>query len=166
MPAPDARAVEAERQLAAAADRHREVLAAVQADDGSTVSREAATRALARGVRLVAFTLARAAEAGVPFERLVELSGLDEGLVRETLERGVETTVVARMTPAGLDANAVAQAAASFDATARVEALLRTILADIADARWSPAGADLDDLADRVEAVWRSWRQGLGRQGA
>jgi len=166
MPGPDAPAVEAERQLAAAADRHHEVLAAVQADDGSIVSREAATRALARGVQLVAFTLARAAQAGVPFERLVELSGWDEGLVRETLDRGAAATVVARMTPARLDANAVAQAAASFEATSRVEAVLRTILADVGDDAWSPAGADLDDLADRVEAVWRSWRQGLGRQDA
>jgi hypothetical protein len=65
-----------------------------------------------------------------------------------------------------LDANAVAQAAASFEATSRVEAVLRTILADVGDDAWSPAGADLDDLADRVEAVWRSWRQGLGRKDA
>lgn len=158
--------METERQLAAAADRHREVMAAMKPVDRSAVSEDAAIRALARGVQLVAFTLRQAAAAGVPLERLVELSGWDEELVRATLGPGAHAPVVARVTPEGVDPQAVAQAAASFEGTARVEALLRAILADIGDAAWSPAGADLDDLADRMESVWRSWRQALGRPGA
>jgi len=161
----DVRATESERQLAAAADRHREVVAAMKSVDRSAVSEEAAIRALGRGVQLVAFTLRRAAAAGVPFERLVALSGWDDELVRATLGQGAHAPVVARVTPEGVDPHAVAQAAASFEGTARVEAVLRAILADVGDAAWSPAGADLDDLADRLESLWRSWRQALGRQG-
>ena len=134
--------------------------------DRSAVSEEAAIRALARGVQLVAFTLRQAAAAGVPLERLVELSAWDEELVRATLGQGPQARMVARVTPEGVDPQAVAQASASFEATARVEAVLRAILADVGDAAWSPAGADLDDLADRIESLWRSWRQALGRQGA
>jgi hypothetical protein len=39
-----------------------------------------------------------------------------------------------------------------------------SILADVGDSAWSPAGADLDDLCERLETAWRSWRQGLGRR--
>jgi hypothetical protein len=39
------------------------------------------------------------------------------------------------------------------------------VLADVEDETWSPAPADLDELYDRLETEWRSWRQGLGRQG-
>jgi len=39
-----------------------------------------------------------------------------------------------------------------------------SILADVDDPAWSPAAADLDDLCERLETAWRSWRQGLGRR--
>jgi hypothetical protein len=75
-------AAEAERQLAAAAERHDEVVASLQIGGRSLSSQQTTTRALARGVQLVWFTLSRAAAVGVPFERLVELTGWDESLVR------------------------------------------------------------------------------------
>jgi hypothetical protein len=57
--------VEAERQLSAAAERHTEVLAAMSATAEPALGREAAARALGRGVQLLSFTLRRAADAGV-----------------------------------------------------------------------------------------------------
>jgi hypothetical protein len=164
MPSSEPTAAEAERQLAAAAERHDEVVASLQVGGRSPSSQQTATRALARGVQLVWFTLSRAAAVGVPFERLVELTGWDEALVREALGRGPEPPVVARLTPEGLDPDEVAQAAASFEATARLDALVASILADVGDSAWSPAAADLDDLCERLETAWRSWRQDLGRR--
>jgi len=164
MPSRAPTAAEAERQLAAAAERHAEIVASIQVGGRSPSSRQTATRALARGVQLVSFALGRAAAAGVPFERLVELTGWEEPLVRDALEHGPELPVVARITPDGLDPDAVAQAASSFEATARLDALLASILADVGDPAWSPAAADLDDLCERVETAWRTWRQGLGRR--
>ena len=157
-------ALEAERQLAAAVERHAEVLASVAVADRSPSAQQTATRSLARGVQLVWFTLSRAAAAGVPLERLVELTGWDETLVREALAGRPELPILARLTPAGLDPDAVAQATASYEATARVDALLASIATDVAESNWSPAGADLDDLCDRLESAWRSWRVGLGRR--
>src|SRR4051794_37624317 len=157
-------AIEAERQLAAAAERHAEVVASVAVAGRSPSAQQSAARSLARGVQLVWFTLSRAAAAGVPLERLVELTGWDEALVREALSGRPEPTIVARLTPAGLDPDAVAQATASYEATARVDALLASIAADVGGSDWSPAGADLDDLCDRVGSAWRSWRHGLGRR--
>jgi hypothetical protein len=157
-------AAEAERQLAAAAERHAEVFASIQVAGRSPSGRQTDTRALARGVQLVWFTLSRAAAAGVPFERLVELTGWDESLVREALARRPEPHDVARLTPEGLDPDAVAQAASSFEATTRLDALVASILADVGDPAWSPAAADLDDLCERLETAWRSWRHGLGRR--
>jgi hypothetical protein len=156
-------APEAERQLAAAVERHAEVLASVAVAGRSPAAQQTATRSLARGVQLVWFSLSRAAAAGVPLERLVELTGWDETLVREALSRRPEAPIVARLTPAGLDPDAVAQATASYEATAQLDALLASIAMDVGDSDWSPAGADLDDLCDRLESVWRAWRQGLGR---
>jgi hypothetical protein len=158
-------AAEAERQLAAAAERHAEVVASIHVGGRSPSGQQTATRALARGVQLVWFALSRAAAAGVPFERLVELTGWDEELVREALGRGPAAPVVARLTPEGLDPDAVAQAAASLEATARLDAVVAGILADVGDPAWSPAAADLDDLCERLETAWRSWRHGLGRRG-
>jgi hypothetical protein len=157
-------AAEAERQLAAAAERHAEVVASIQVAGRSPSAQQTATRALARGVQLVWFTLSRAAAAGVPFERLVELTGWDEALVREALGPGSAPPAVARLTPEGLDPDEVAQAGASFEATARLDALVASILADIGDPAWSPAAADLDELCERLETTWRSWRQALGRR--
>jgi len=63
------------------------------------------------------------------------------------------------------DARAAAQAAAMFEATTRLRGLTQRVLADVDDEAWSPAPAELDALYDRLESAWRSWRQGLGRQG-
>ena len=63
---------------------------------------------------------------------------------------------VARLAPAGLDPNAVAQAAASAEATARLQELTQRILADV-DA-WVASPADLVDLHERLDGEWRSWR--------
>ena len=76
---------------------------------------------------------------------------------------------MARLAPAGTDARAVANAAAAFEALARLRALTRRVLADVdvdADAEEQSLlpPADLDDLYDRLEAAWRSWREGLQRQ--
>src|ERR1700748_3546560 len=90
---------EAERQLVAAAERHRELTAAVAVAGRPEQGRHAAATALARGVQVVAFTLTRAAAAGVPRERLVELSGGDAALVDDVLDRGTDPSVAARLTP-------------------------------------------------------------------
>jgi hypothetical protein len=157
---------EAERQLAAAVERHRELVAAVAVAGRSEQGRHAAATALARGVQLMAFTLTRAAAAGVPRERLVELTGGDASVVDGVLDHGPDQRVVERLTPGGVDSRAVAQAAASFAASVRVGAVVQTILADVEDASWSPAAADLDDLAERLGDVWAQWRQALGRRDA
>ena len=67
---------------------------------------------------------------------------------------------VAQLAPAGLDPGAVAQAAASAEATARLHELTKRILADV-DA-WSQPPAGLVDLHERVERDWRSWREVRG----
>jgi hypothetical protein len=132
-------------------------------DAGQHVS----VKAVGRAIHLVSFARKRAAEAGVRFERLVELTGWESDLVREGLERlAPEPSFFARLAPAGADARAVAQAAAMFDATTRLRGLTQRVLADVEDEAWSPAPAELNDLYDRLESAWRSWRQALGRQGS
>src|SRR4051812_50172865 len=116
----DVRATESERQLAAAADRHREVVAAMKSVDRSAVSEEAAIRALGRGVQLVAFTLRRAAAAGVPFERLVAVSGWGDELGRATPGPGAHAPGGARVAPGGGDPHAGGPAAGGFEGTAPV----------------------------------------------
>jgi hypothetical protein len=109
-------------------------------DAGQHVS----VKAVGRAIHLVSFALKRAAEAGVPFERLVELPGWESDLVREGLERvAPEPSFFARLAPAGADARAVAQAAAMFDATTRLRGLTPRVLADVEDEAWSPAPAEL-----------------------
>jgi hypothetical protein len=124
-----------------------------------------AVKAVGRAVQLVSFALKRAAEVGVPFERLVELTGWEPDLVRQALERAApEPWLVARLAPTGVDARAVGQAAAAFDALARLQDLTQRVLADLdrdAGASSSAAPADLDDLHDRWEIAWRAWREGL-----
>src|SRR4051812_49697022 len=78
---------EAERQLSAAAERHREVLPSMQESGRPEAGQHVAVKAVGRAVALVSFALKRAAEVGVSFERLVELTGGGPGLVREALER-------------------------------------------------------------------------------
>jgi hypothetical protein len=161
--------VEAERQLAAAVERHREVAASIPQLGRSEAGQYVAVKSLARAVALVSFALKAAAEADVPFEQLVELTGWEPDLVREGLEMDVpEAGFVARLVPpAGPDAHAVAQTAAAFEAIRRLQDLAQRVLTDVdreAD-EWSPpALADLDDLHDRLETAWRSWRQELGRR--
>lgn len=157
-------AAEAERQLAAAAERHREVVTALAVSTGRPAQgQHAAESALARGVQLLAYTLTRAAAAGVPRNRLAELVGGDAALVDDMLDRGPEPSVVARLTPGGVDPQAVTRAAASFEASVRVRAVVEEIMADVEDRSWSPASSELDDLAERVSDVWRQWRHTLGR---
>jgi hypothetical protein len=81
---------EAEQQLSAAADRHREVLASMQQLGRPEAGQHAAVKAVVRAVALVSFALKCAAEVGVPFERLAKLTGWEPDLVREGLG-GAET---------------------------------------------------------------------------
>jgi hypothetical protein len=103
----------------------------------------------------------------VPVERLVELTGWEPELVGEALARAPDPlrppapSFVARLAPPALDPEAVAQAAASVEATARLHALTRRILADAGDDTRSPAPAELVDLHERLDAEWRSWRHAL-----
>jgi hypothetical protein len=157
---------EAQRQLAAAAERHREVVAAVAVAGRSDQGQRAAASALARGVQLLTFTVTRAAAAGLSRGRIAELIGGDAALVDDVLDRGPDASVIERLTPAEVDRRAVAQATASFEASARVGAVVQAIMADIEDRSWSPASAELDDLAERLGDVWRQWRQDLGRRDA
>src|SRR4051794_22695259 len=107
---------EAERQLSASAERHRELLASMQEPGRPEAGQHVAVKAVGRALQLVSFALKRAAEVGVSFERLVELTGWEPDLVREGLERTVpEPWFVARLAPPGVDARAVAEAAAEFD---------------------------------------------------
>jgi hypothetical protein len=131
-----------------------------------------AVKAVGRAVHLVSFALRRAGDRGVPLERLVELTGWAPGLVSEALAqtpdpmRPPAPSYVARLVPAELDPRAVAQAAASVEATARLRALAQRILAAVDDDAWSPAPADLVDLHERLDAEWRSWRQALDESSA
>ena len=155
---------EAERQLSAAAERHREVVASMQEEGRPESGQHVAVKAVGRAVHLVSFALRHAAESGVSVERLAELTGWERQLVVEALERAPEPGYVAKLAPARLDPHAVAQAAASHDELARLQALALRILADAGDDRWSPAPAELADLHERLDTEWRAWRQALGRR--
>ena len=154
--------LEAERQLTAALERHREVLASMQELGRPESGQHVAVKAVGRAVHLVSFALRHAAESGVPLDRLVELTGWQPELVSEAVARAPDPLrppaphFVAQLAPAGLDPSAVAQAAASAEATADLKELTRRILTDV-DA-WSQAPADLVDLHDRLNSEWRSWR--------
>jgi hypothetical protein len=150
---------EAERQLSAAGDRHREVL---DAGGRPEAAQRTAVKAVARAVALVSLVLKRADRAGVPLERLAELSGWEPDLVQRALERRPDPPLAARVAP-GLDPAAVARAAASFEAGERLSRLLDEVRADIDGDAWSPAAVDLDDLHDRLETTWRAWQQALRR---
>jgi hypothetical protein len=153
---------EAERQLAAAIERHREVLASMDEPGRPETSQHVAVKAVGRAVALVSFALRSATEAGVPLDRLVELTGWEPELVSEAVARAPDPRrpparhFVAQLAPAGLDPSAVAQAAAGAEATARLQDLTQRILTAI-DAG-SRAPADLVDLCERLDKEWRSWR--------
>jgi hypothetical protein len=160
---------EAERQLAASIERHREVTASMQQLGRPEAGQYVAVKSVGRAVHLVSFALKRAADAGVPFDRLVELTGWEPDLVRDGLERSApEPRFVARLAPAGPDPRAVARAAAAFEAISRLQGLAQRVLADAdgeADA-WPPADpTELDNLYNQLEAAWRSWRHDPGRKG-
>lgn len=155
---------EAERQLAAAAERHREVVASMQEAGRPESGQHVAVKAVGRAVHLVSFALRHAADSGVSVERLAELTGWDPRLVVEILERAPEPGYVARLAPPAFDPRAVALAAAAHEEAARLQGLAQRILADVADDRWSPAPSDLADLHDRLDTEWRAWRQALGRR--
>lgn len=161
----DARS-EAERQLAAAAERHREMVASMREPGRPESGQHVAVKAVGRAVHLVVFALRHAAERGVPVARLIELTGWDAQLVEEALAPAPQPSVVARLAPAGVDPDAVVQAAASIEATARLQALTQRILADVGDDAWSPDATDLVDLHERLDSEWRAWRQALGRPQA
>src|SRR5690349_15735007 len=117
----DGSQAEAERQLSAAAERHREAVLSTQEPGRPAAGQHVAIKSVGRAVHLVSFALRRAAAAGVPFDRLVELTGWEPDLVREGLERPVpDARVVARLAPAGVDAQAIAEAAAAFEAIRRL----------------------------------------------
>jgi hypothetical protein len=153
---------EAERQLAAAIERHREVLASMQELGRPESGQHVAVKAVGRAVHLVSFALRSATESGVPLDRLVELTGWEPELVREAVARAPDPRrpparrFVARIAPAGLDPNAVAQAAASTEATARLQELTQRILTDVDAGSRTPA--EVADLYERLDREWRSWR--------
>jgi hypothetical protein len=158
---------EAERQLEAVAERHREAVSSMAQPGRPEAGQYVAVKAVGRAVGAVSFALRRAAEARVPFERLVELTGWEPDLVQAALEQAVPgPRVVARLTPPGVDARAVAQVAAGFEAISRLRELTQRMLAEVdvgGEAR-SPVGPeDLADLHDRLETAWHLWRDGLGR---
>ena len=64
---------EIERQLVAAAARHREVVASMQEPGRPEAGQHVAVKAVGRAVHLVVFALRSAAHNGVALERLVEL---------------------------------------------------------------------------------------------
>jgi hypothetical protein len=154
---------EAERQLAAAAERHGEVVASMHEQGRPETGQHAAVKAVGRAAELVSFALRHAAESGVPVERLAELTGWDPRLVEAELARPPEPGLVERLMPPGLDPRAVERAAASIEAHAQLHALTQRILADVDDDAWSPAAGDLVDLHEHLEGAWRTWRQALGR---
>jgi hypothetical protein len=156
-------ALEAERQVVEASNRYREVVASMEAGGRPEAGQRAALKAVGRSLQLVAFVLQRAAAAGIAVERLAELTAWDAELVRQALERRPEPALVARLAPPGIDSAAVARAAASFEAEQRLRGLVDQMLAEVADAAWSPAAADLDDLREQLHSVWQHWRQSLGR---
>ena len=85
--------------------------------------------------------------------------------MREGLERPAPMPrFVARLAPAGADARAVAEAAATFEAITRLHGLTQRLIAEVdseAESSSPLAPAELDDLNNLLETAWRSWRQGL-----
>ena len=160
---------EAERQLEAVAERHREAVSSMAQPGRPEAGQYVAVKVVGRAVGAVTFALRRAVDARVPFERLVELTGWEPDLVRAALEQPVPAPrVVARLTPPGVDTRAVAQAAAGYEAISRLRELTQRMLADVerevaGEAR-SPRGSrELEDLHDRLETAWRLWRDRLQR---
>ena len=81
--------LEAERQLAAAVERHGEVLASMRELGRPESGQHVAVKAVGRAVHLVSFALRHAAESGVPLDRLVEVTGWEPELVSEAVARAL-----------------------------------------------------------------------------
>ena len=153
------RNLEAERQLAAAAERHREVLASMQQAGRPETGQHVAVKAVDRAVRLVCFALRRGAEAGIPERRLVELTGWDPALVAQGIAEIDEPRFVARLVPAGIDRDEIEATAAGVRATGRLSELTREILDDVlGDGTGAPEPRDLDELHRRLDETWNDWR--------
>ena len=150
---------EAERQLAHAAERHREVMAASSQSGRSAAGDSSAAAAVTRGAALVTFALRRGVAAGIDVERLARISGWDPEVIVEAVERGP-----APVLPADVDAALVTRSEATLDAMAQLDLLMRRISADVADPDWAPAPADLDELRDLLDQRWREWRRRHGRR--
>lgn len=160
---------EAERQLEAVAERHREAASSMAQPGRPEAGQYVAVKVLGRAVGAVTFALRRAADAQIPFERLVELTGWEPELVRAALQQPIPAPrVVARLTPSGVDADAVARAAAGFEAMSRLRELTQRMLVEVeieveGDAPSPVRPEQLEGLHDRLETAWRSWRDGLAR---
>ena len=153
---------EAERQLANAAARHREVVASLGELGRPAAGQHVAAKAVARAVQLVTFALHQADQAGVPTVRLAQITGGDPDLVRAALDHSPEPHYVGRLAPAGIEAEAVVQATASLEAASRLRrsrSASSTTSAPTTDAR---AGRPLLP-ARAIEHDWRFWRRALGR---
>src|SRR5688500_14109744 len=133
---------EAERRLSAAVERHAEVVASMRQLGRPESGQHVAVKAVGRAGQLVVLAVRHAAASGVPNERLMELTGWERQLVDEALARTPDPRFIAQLAPAGIDADAVARAAAGIEATTRLEALTQRIIADVGDEAWSPAPAD------------------------
>src|SRR3954470_772954 len=90
---------EAERQLEAVAERHRDAVSSMAQPGRPEAGQYVAIKVVGRAVGAVSFALRRADEAGVPLERLVELTGWEPDLVRAALEQPVPAARV--VAPAG-----------------------------------------------------------------
>ncbi|WP_157592490.1 hypothetical protein [Solirubrobacter soli] len=149
---------EAERQLTAAAERHREAVSSSQELGRPEAGQHAAIKSVGRAVQLVSFALRRAEAAGVSHDRLVELSGWESDLVREGLRRVPEPHVIARLAPTGLDPRAVGHSAAGFEVLTRLNELTQAVSAEVDG---EPPSAlrrpDLEALRERFDTAWASW---------
>ena len=158
---------EAERQLAAAAERHAEVLASMQELGRPEAGQHVAVKAVDRAVQLVCFALRRGAAAGIPEERLVELTGWDPALVALGIEQIDEPQFVVRLVPAGLDRIDIAKTAAGVRVTAQIHDLADEILDHMLDERGgAPSPSDLEDLHRSLAATWTDWRARSGGAAA
>ena len=150
---------EAERQLVAVAERHREAVASMGELGRPEAGQHVAVKAVDRAVRLVCFALRRGAEAGIPTARLVELTGWDAGLVAKGLTKPDDRRFVAALVPPGLDHSFAAGTAAAVTSTARLDELAQEILAGVLDAPDpAPSADELDELHARLASEWNAWR--------
>ncbi len=153
----DAR-TEAERQLTAAGERHREAVSSSEELGRPQAGQHVAVKSVGRAVQLVSFALRRAKSAGVSHARLAELSGWEPDLVREGLHRVPEPHVIARLAPEGLDPRAVAHAAAGFEVLGHLEELTQAVHADLdGEPPPPPREPDLDVLHEQFESAWAAW---------